>query len=168
MGDAVSVLIIFTPMKLYPQRNYLMPCSWQAILSGLTSTQTIKKKIMNNIRITLGKVIIEAKLLNTPTAQAIFNNLPFASKAQTWGDEVYFETPVQTELESDAKDVINAGEIAFWCEGSCIAIGFGPTPVSQGNEIRLAAKTNIWAKALNDVTQLKSVKPGDFIFIEAL
>ena len=123
---------------------------------------------MSNIRITLGKVIIEAELLNTPTAQAIYNNLPFASKAQTWGDEVYFETPIQAELESDAKDVVDAGEIAFWCEGGCIAIGFGPTPISQGNEIRLAAKTNIWAKALSDVQQLKQVKQGDFIFIEAV
>ena len=121
---------------------------------------------MNTIRITLGKVTIEAELLDTPTAQAIYNNLPFASKAQTWGDEVYFETPIQAALEDDAKDVVEAGEIAFWCEGSCIAIGFGPTPLSQGNEIRLAAKTNIWARALNDVQQLKAVKPGDFIFIE--
>ena len=145
-----------------------MPCNRQAILNGPTSTQTIKKKTMNNIRITLGKVIIEAELLDTPTAQEIYNNLPFASKAQTWGDEVYFETPVKSELESDAKDVVDAGEIAFWCEGSCIAIGFGPTPISQGNEIRLAAKTNIWARALNDVTQLKTVKAGDFIFIEEI
>lgn len=122
---------------------------------------------MNNIRITIGKTSIEAELLDTPTAQAIYNNLPFASKAQTWGDEVYFETPVKTELESDAKDVVEAGEIAFWCEGGCIAIGFGPTPISQGDEIRLAAKTNIWARAVNDVQQLKTVKPGDFIFIES-
>ena len=123
---------------------------------------------MNTIRITIGKVVIEAELLETATARAIASNLPFASKAQTWGEEVYFETPVQAELENDAKDVVEAGEIAFWCEGSCIAIGFGPTPVSQGDEIRLAARTNIWARALNDVTQLKAVKPGDFIFIEAI
>ena len=123
---------------------------------------------MNNIRITIGKINIEAELLDTPTAQAIYNNLPFASKAQTWGDEVYFETPVQAEIESNAKDVVEAGELAFWCEGGCIAIGFGPTPISQGNEIRLAAKTNIWAKALNDVKDLSVVKPGDFIFIESV
>ena len=117
---------------------------------------------------TIGKIIIEAQLLDTPTAQAIFNNLPFASKAQTWGDEVYFETPVVVERENNAKDVIQAGELAFWCEGGCIAIGFGPTPISESNEIRLAAKTNIWAQAISDVTQLKSVKAGDFIFIEAI
>ena len=121
---------------------------------------------MSKVQITLGKVVLVAELLDTPTAKAIEQSLPFASKAQTWGEEVYFETPVQAELEVDAKDVVEAGELAFWVEGSCIAIGFGPTPISQGNEIRLAARTNIWARALDDVSQLKAVKPGDFIFIE--
>lgn len=123
---------------------------------------------MNHIRMTIGKVTIDAELLDTATAQAIAAQLPFASKAQTWGEEVYFETPVQAELENDARDIIEAGEIAFWCEGGCIAIGFGPTPVSHGDEIRLAARTNIWARALNDVKDLKIVKPGDFIFIETV
>jgi hypothetical protein len=57
--------------------------------------------------------------------------------------------------------VVEAGELAFWVEGNCIAIGYGKTPVSQGNEIRLAARTNIWADAINDVKQLAGVKAGD-------
>ena len=123
---------------------------------------------MKKLLMTIGPVKIEVELLNTPTADAITQTLPFASKARTWGDEVYFDTPVDVELETDAKDVVEAGELAFWVEGNCIAIGFGPTPISQGNEIRLAARTNIWGKALTDVTQLKAVKEGDFIFIENL
>lgn len=118
------------------------------------------------IKITIGSVDVFAELLDTPTAQAIAANLPFASKAKIWGEEVYFETPVMAELEADARDVVEAGELAFWVEGQCIAIGFGPTPVSQGNEIRLAAKTNIWARALSDVSSLKQTKADDFVFIE--
>jgi len=118
------------------------------------------------IKIAIGSVDVFAELLDTPTARAIADSLPFASKAQTWGEEVYFETPVSAELEADARDVVEAGELAFWVEGLCIAIGFGPTPVSQGNEIRLAAKTNIWAKALSDVRDLKQTKADDFVFIE--
>lgn len=121
---------------------------------------------MKQIKITIGSVNIFAELLDTPTAKNIAAHLPFGSKAQTWGDEVYFETPVMAELEADAKDIVEAGELAFWVEGQCIAIGFGPTPISQGNEIRLAAKTNIWAKALSDVRELKKTKPDDFVFIE--
>lgn len=121
---------------------------------------------MKQIKIVIGSVNIFAELLDTPTAKNIAESLPFGSKAQTWGEEVYFETPVMAELEADAKDVVEAGELAFWVEGQCIAIGFGPTPISQGNEIRLATKTNIWARALSDVRELKKTKPDDFVFIE--
>jgi len=122
----------------------------------------------NKILITIGKIKIEAELLDTPTARNIKDALPFASKAQLWGEEVYFETPVIAELEDNAKDVIDAGELAFWVEGSCIAIGFGKTPASRGDEIRLATKTNIWAHAITDVSLLKGAAAGDFIFIEEI
>ena len=89
------------------------------------------------------------------------------SQAQTWGNEVYFEVPVRADMEPGAKNVVEAGEIAFWVHGHCIAIGFGRTPISRGDEIRLAARTNIWAKALDDVRQLASVSDGDPIFIES-
>jgi hypothetical protein len=118
---------------------------------------------MNKVLMKIGDIAIEAQLLNTPTAQAIFEKLPFSSQARTWGEEVYFKAPVSVSLEAEAKDIVEAGEIAFWVEGSCIAIGFGPTPISQGDEIRLAAKTNIWAIALDDVSLLRTVKDGDVI-----
>jgi len=118
------------------------------------------------IRLTLGPVVLDAELLDTPTAEAIWQALPFDSTASTWGEEVYFSTPVQVQREADARDVVQPGELAFWVEGDSIAIGYGRTPISQGNEIRLAARTNIWGRALSDVKQLKAVKPGAPIRVE--
>ena len=116
--------------------------------------------MMRKIVMRIGEIEIRAELFETPTADAIWKSLPFDSKANTWGDEVYFATPVNVKREPDAKDVVETGELAFWVEGNSIAIGFGPTPISQGSEIRLAAPTNIWGRALDDVRQLGSVRDG--------
>jgi hypothetical protein len=118
------------------------------------------------LRIIIGSVKLEVELFDTPTADAIYAKVPFTSTASTWGDEVYFATPVHVRKEPDARDVIQAGELAFWVEGDSIAIGFGPTPVSRAQEIRLVTKTNIWGKTLGPVTQLRKVKDGDPIKVE--
>ena len=114
----------------------------------------------------IGPISLVAELLDTPTAKEILNHVPFTSSANTWGDEVYFDTPIVTSKEANARDIVVAGELAFWVEGSCIAVGFGPTPISQGDEISLAAKTNIWGQSLTDVRLLSKVKDGDPVSVE--
>ncbi len=121
---------------------------------------------MRKIKIILDDLEIRAELFDTPTADAIWSSLPFESKAQTWGQEVYFTTPAAAELEKDAKDVVEPGELAFWVDGNAIAIGFGPTPISRGNEIRLVEPTNIWGRALDDVKRLAPIQAGAPIRVE--
>ena len=116
---------------------------------------------MNQIEITIGAVVLVIDCLDTPTSNAILSALPIQSSAKVWGKEVYFPVPVNVKKESDAKDIVDCGEIAFWVEGSCIAIGFGPTPISCGDEIRLAAKTNIWGHTSDDLDLLSAVHEGD-------
>ncbi len=122
---------------------------------------------MSIVTITAGSIAIRVKTLDTPTAAAITAACPFDSSANTWGDEVYFSIPINAPRESDAKVVVQAGEVAYWPDGEAIAIGFGATPISQGEEIRLASPCNIWGHALDDVRTLSVVKPGSDITVKA-
>lgn len=121
---------------------------------------------MREIKIAVGHVLIRARLSDTPTADRIWVALPITSRTQTWGEEVYFGVGVSCPREPDAREVVSAGEIAYWPDGEAIAIGFGPTPISLGNEIRLASPCNIWAQALDDVKSLAPVRAGERVRIE--
>jgi hypothetical protein len=126
---------------------------------------------MNKLKMTFGKLVLEAELLDTEllnakTAQTIWAALPFEARANTWGEEVYFSTPVAVSEEASAKTVVQPGELAYWPPGNAIAIGFGRTPVSKGDEIRLASPCNVWGKALGDVKQLSAVKAGSAVKVE--
>ncbi len=120
---------------------------------------------MANIRFEFDSLTLEAELLDTPTARAIAAVLPVSAVVLTWGEEVYFDVPVEVPRERDARAVITPGEIAYWPEGPAIAIGFGRTPVSQGNETRLASPVNVFAKALSDVKVLKAVRAGSKVTV---
>jgi hypothetical protein len=118
---------------------------------------------MRRITIAFDHVEITAALADTPTADALWAALPFEAAARTWGDEVYFETPISMPREPDARTVMKPGELAFWTDGDAIAIGFGPTPVSRGDEIRLASPANVFAITTDDVTRLKAVRAGELV-----
>jgi hypothetical protein len=115
---------------------------------------------MARIRFEFATLTLEAELLDTPTANAIAAALPVTSSALTWGEEVYFDIPVRVAREKDARAVVTPGEIAYWPDGPAIAIGFGRTPISRGDETRLASACNVFARAPGDVKALASVKTG--------
>ena len=121
------------------------------------------------------KVILKSKetrlvleLRETLTADIIYNSLPLKSKVQKWGQEIYFETGLSIELESDAKSIVNIGEIAFWNSGSAIAIGYGKTPISKGNEIRLISPCNIWADSKFEKSYIENIKEYETIILEKI
>jgi hypothetical protein len=89
-------------------------------------------------------------------------------KAMTWGEEVYSDVPLRAKREADVRSVVSPGEIAYWPDGPGIAIGFGRTPISHGDECRLASPCNIFAKATSDVEALSVVRPGTQIAISLI
>ena len=94
---------------------------------------------------------IEIDLLETPTAKALVAALPFDSTAHTWGEEVYFATPVSAVLEGDAKQVVDA---------------YGRTPISSDERPKLANRCNVVGKVLGDPRQLAKVRSGEAVRVD--
>ena len=112
-----------------------------------------------------GSLRLAVDLKDTPTSRALFDAAPFEARAQTWGEEVYFETPVSAKLEADAKQVVEPGTVCFWTQGDSIALPFGRTPISTDHRPKLANPCNVLG-VLSDPSRLKGVKAGDKVRVE--
>ena len=108
----------------------------------------------------------EVELLDTPTAKALIAALPFESRAQTWGEEVYFTTPVRAKLEPDARQLVEPGTVCFWTEGDALALPYGRTPISTDARPKLANPCNVLGKVIGDARVLAKVKSGDVVRVE--
>ncbi|MCE0445897.1 hypothetical protein LT493_16210 [Streptomyces tricolor] len=105
---------------------------------------------------------------STPTTQALAKAPPLASTARTWGEEVYFDTGVSVSRETDARQVVEPGTVAFWTDGDALALPYGPTPISQGEECRLASPCNVLGSVDGDAGLLATVRAGDPIRVELI
>jgi len=121
---------------------------------------------MRKIRIETDSILCEGELYDTSCARAIWDALPLGSQVDTWGEELYFYIPVHHELEQDAQEIVDEGDLGYWPQGSAFCIFFGPTPLSQSEEIRPAGAVNIIGKIYQDPKQLRAVKSGEFILVE--
>ena len=117
------------------------------------------------LRISAGKLALEAELRDTPTSKALAGALPFEATAQTWGEEVYFSTPVSAKLEPGAQQVVEPGTVCFWTQGDSIALPFGRTPISTDHRPKLANPCNVLG-VLKNHSLLKNVKAGDKVRVE--
>lgn len=124
--------------------------------------------ILKKVKIEFLKQSIEVKLDNTATSRAIWDACPIKSITNTWGNEIYFETNIKVIKDETAKDIVNLGEIAFWVEGSSIAIAFGATPISKAEEIRLVTKANIIGNTSSDLSILSMVNSGEIVIVSRL
>jgi hypothetical protein len=120
------------------------------------------------IRITVGRVTLEAELFDTECAQAIAKTLPINATPNQWGDEFYFSVNVTAPLDETATRSVKAGDIGYWPPGNAIAIFFGPTPLSHGPDPVPASAVNLIGRATGDATVLRQAKGASTIRIEAV
>ena len=120
---------------------------------------------VKKITITIEDLKVDASLNDSKTAQKIWDALPIEGRVNTWGDEIYFSIPVNAGLEN-AKAVVSEGDLGYWPPGNAFCIFFGPTPASQGDEIRPASPVNIFGKIIGDPKVFKRASSGAKIIIE--
>jgi len=110
---------------------------------------------------------VKAELNNSQTAQLIYEKLPLKSKVNLWGEEIYFDIPVKTDLENGfVKDIVSVGDLGYWPEGPSFCIFFGLTPISKKGEIRPASKINLIGKIIGEPKVFKKVKEGELVILE--
>lgn len=101
---------------------------------------------------------------NPRTRRAIEAALPLSGDAARWGEELYFETPVDVP-EEDARAEVSVGAIAYWPSGNAVCLFWGPTPASVDDQPRAASPVNVVAE-IADVSPLAGLDGGARVRVE--
>ena len=123
---------------------------------------------MKKIKITTEWIALEARLNESHTANEIWEILPIVGSANVWGEEIYFEIPLDVPQEDDARQEMEIGELGYWPAGRAFCIFFGPTPVSTRDRPRAYSPVNPLGNIIGDVTSLRSVQDGNKVTISRI
>lgn len=118
----------------------------------------IKIKFSFENGITIVGELTEKK--NPRTTKAIIDSLPVESIVNRWGNEIYFEIPVDVSLEN-SQEFVEVGDIAYWPPGKALCLFFGKTPVSIDNRPKAYSPVNVIGRIIEGTNVLKRVKDGE-------
>lgn len=121
---------------------------------------------LRRIRITIGGVKVEAELNPTRTAQQVYAALPIETAVNMWGEEFYCKLPGVKDYRETATTRVKIGDVAYWGAGEMLAIFFGRTPMSLGEDPVPADRVNILGKIIGDARILQTVIGSTMIKVE--
>ena len=98
------------------------------------------------------------------TVRKIREALPIRAAAKTWGDEIYFEIPVDAD-EENAVGQVGKGDLGYWPAGNCFCIFYGRTPMSPSeDEIIPASAVNVIG-SIENPDGLKGHSSGETVIV---
>jgi len=104
----------------------------------------------------IGQAIAELDERNPGIAEQLLQKLPLIGKANLWGEEVYFEIPLNLDNENTSL-CASTGDISYWSPGPALCIFFGQTqPYSAVNHL---------GKVTDGLYLFKKIKEGDRIVL---
>ena len=115
------------------------------------------------LTLTIGHLVLDAELNDSPTSKKIEKILPLTAPFNTWGDEIYFTIPVDAELDENAREEVEIGDLGYWPTGRAFCIFFGPTPMSTPGTIKPVSAVNVIGKITGNAEKLKNVMHLDEI-----
>ena len=121
---------------------------------------------MKKIIIESGDVVLQATLNDSNTANLILQALPIEGSVNLWGDEIYFSIPVMADMESDAREDMEVGELGYWPTGNAFCIFYGLTPASTGENPRAASAVNVLGRLTGDFAGVREIPAGATIAIK--
>jgi len=109
-----------------------------------------------------GCLEFSVEFLDTVTSKLIQKHLPLESTVNLWGDEIYFDTTIEVEPDDLTKNV-SVGDLAYWPQGRCLCIFFGPTPASTASQPVPASEVALIGKVTVSKEKLRAIRIGSKI-----
>ena len=122
----------------------------------------------NKVRITVGSVQLDAELKSTNTVREVSAALPVESPVNLWGEEFYFKLAGVKDYRETATNQVKVGDVAFWGAGQVVAIFFGRTPMSMGQDPVPADRVNIIGRIIGDASMLRRAMDASTIRIDRI
>lgn len=120
------------------------------------------------IKITIGGIQVVAELKPNRTAQAILDALPINAQVNQWGEEFYCKVSGIKDHRETATTQVKVGDVAFWGVGEMLAIFFGRTPMSLGEDPVPADRVNVIGKIQGDAKVLQQAMGATTMQVELL
>ena len=121
---------------------------------------------MNTVRITAGNIAVKAAFYDNPTSAAIWATLPVEGRVNRWGDEIYFDIPVEIAQSKEATTEVEIGDLGYWPPGHAFCIFWGPTPVSTSDKPRAYSPVNVFGRINGEAKVFSNIEDGQKIIIE--
>jgi uncharacterized protein len=96
------------------------------------------------------------ELNDSGVADAIWLALPIEAYVNVWGEEIYFEIPVDLPIKNGKRE-LEIGDVAYWPQGNALCFFFGRTPVSRGNKPTAYSPVLVVGKVIDSIDGLKAV-----------
>ena len=121
-----------------------------------------KKRII----ISVGGITVQAELKPTRTANGIYETLPVEAPVNQWGEEFYCTIPGVKDHRETATTRVKIGDVAFWGLGNMLAVFFGRTPMSIGEDPVPADRVNVIGRLLDEPLILRQAVGATMMKIE--